>query len=205
MRALKLKRMNLLKNISDATESAARSYKSQKKKESNVNKIIDKEIKLISSRPSQGPLSEIDTAKDSKEFKTRPERNLKGFQERVIKSMPLLESYPSQKEKDHVHEQQLKTWTKALDDRLWSKKVSSVLHTMNDVKILEQAKKEIEQTRVTEQRKKESKALKSIKSELNERVRRAVRMEHRLQVAHEDVENIKLKRSFREERVITND
>lgn len=205
MKALKLKRRNLLQNISQATETVTKTYKSQRNKESNISKLIEKEIKQISSRPKKGPLSQIDQVvigATSKEVRTRPEKNLDRFEERVRRSMPLCEPFPSEKVKDHMHEQQIKTWTKALDDRLWNKKVSSSLQGVPDTRIIEQAKKEIEKTRDIEQRKKESNALKSIKAELNERVRRAVRMEHRLQVAHEDVEKIKLKRSFREEQAV---
>lgn len=150
MKALKMKRMNLLKNISEATENVVKSVKSQKNKKSNINKLIEDEIKMMSSRPNKGPLSEIEQVGKiiaPKEYKTRPEKNLEAFEERVRSSMPTLETYPSKKVKDYVHKQQLKTWTKSLDDRLWNKKVSSSLQTMNDTRIIEQARKEIEKTR----------------------------------------------------------
>jgi hypothetical protein len=150
MKALKLKRMNLLKNISDTTDNATKFQKSQKSKEYNLNKLIEMEIKQLSS--SAGLVSEIEEMGKhvaSKEFKTRPEKNLDVFEERVRKSMPTLEPYPSKKVKDQVHELQLKTWTKALDDRLWNKKVSerSRWEAMSDSRIIEQAQKEIERSR----------------------------------------------------------
>jgi hypothetical protein len=152
MKALKLKRMNLLKNISDATENATKLQKSQKNTASNLNKLIQTEIKHLSSRRTKGPASEpedIGRQAAPKEYKTRPEKNLDVFEERVRKAMPTLEPYPSRKVKDHVHGEQLKTWTKALDDRLWNKKVGehSRWDALSDSRIIEQAQKEIERSR----------------------------------------------------------
>ena len=64
--------------------------------------------------------------------------------------MPTLEPYPSKQAQDNIHEQQTKTWKKALDDRLRDKKLNA--HTdleriTADGLIVEQAKRDIEKTR----------------------------------------------------------
>ena len=145
MKALKLKRYHLLKNISSSLKKKTESVK--RKTVSEKDKRREKQVKEILSRPKDGPFSEEIRQPNKKVFKTKAEKNLEIYQNRIRK-IPIQEQYPSNKTQELLQDQQIKTWKKALDDRLWNIKIKeqSNMQTSLDSKILEHVEKEIQKS-----------------------------------------------------------
>ena len=129
MRALKIKRYNLLKGIQESQSKVEKETRKTHQLKTDLEKSLAQKIRSGPSRPvesafgtlMQGPLSGATT-----QAKTRPEKNLDLFQKRVQKKMPVSEDVPRKGIQEKVRGTQVTTWRKALDDRLWARKVNEV-------------------------------------------------------------------------------
>ncbi|KND02412.1 hypothetical protein, variant [Spizellomyces punctatus DAOM BR117] len=132
--------------------------------------------------------------------KPLPERNLEEYEKTVRAALPSAEIHP--RTKDRVWNQQLKTWEKALDDRLWSGTVRNHRETqsaMDSVRPLIHATKHLQTDLAAQRRRKESEALRVVKASMREQKRRIVRMEKRQRDAESDVKRYKQKKASKDE------
>ncbi|TPX71822.1 hypothetical protein SpCBS45565_g00889 [Spizellomyces sp. 'palustris'] len=132
--------------------------------------------------------------------KPLPERNLEEYEKTVRTALPSADIHP--RTKDRVWNQQLKTWEKALDDRLWSGTVRNhgeAQSAMDSVKPLIHATKHLQTDLAAQRRRKESEALRVVKASMREQRRRIVRMEKRQRDAESDVKRYKQKKASKDE------
>lgn len=121
-----------MKNIySSQTHTEEESKKLGRVKKSLARPITDRAREALP-RPDESAFAEIlkkteITVKHVKGPKTVPEKNLEIFEERIRRNIPMLEPFPSKATDENVFDAQLRTWTKALDDRLWTRKVNAVI------------------------------------------------------------------------------
>ena len=96
-------------------------YKSSHFKDSRV-KFVESHMEEIEVE------SELEYAenevKDAHKVESIPEANLANFIDRIIKKAPILRKIPMSETKKAWNDQ-LKTWGRALDDRVWSRKVAA--------------------------------------------------------------------------------
>lgn len=157
MKALKIKNINLLKlrAMEEAKKARTKEIKniytnalqSHKNSSLGTGNIPKPRFRKISEDINENYFSTITKNKDAKEkeFRTTrfesdhnllsvPEKNLNSYEEKIIKTIPLVQirKIPFE-EKERIWQRQIKTWGKALDDRIWTRKVINVILLVNNI------------------------------------------------------------------------
>ena len=147
MRALKMRRYKILKGVVESQKNIKDSVSNLKTVKMQVKQIIP--VKS-SSRPDPSPFSDtihhgitlqegVEESQSNENELQDPqslaERNLASFQENIAKALALPDNIQalSVAEQRKVYQSQVKTWSKALDDRLWTRQVNQV-HLYNSNK-----------------------------------------------------------------------
>ena len=137
MKALKIRRYNLLKNVEGSKrkilkETAISKTKSKrlldKSLAEKLRKDVEKDAKTSNSKELDLDVKESSNyvEVEDPEGLTVPEQNLENFEQRIRSRITLFDKFPSKETKEKAQTNQAQTWKKALDDRLWARKVGEV-------------------------------------------------------------------------------
>ncbi|KAI8924490.1 hypothetical protein BC831DRAFT_465593 [Entophlyctis helioformis] len=136
---------------------------------------------------------------------SQAERNLHAFEDRVRQTVPLLEAFPRIADSERTWRSQLSTWTRALDDRVWTQKVvmQKELDGIQDEAPLDYLRKDALRTQLLNLRSSHAQATHKAKANVNEQVRRIKRIEHRQRVIEQDVKSVLERRRLKEEQLVS--
>jgi hypothetical protein len=137
MKALKIRRYNLLKNLEGSKRNILRESGSTKNKtkrlldksfSEKLRKDIEKEARTRSSKDADPDVKELSSyiEVEDPEGLTLPEQNLENFEKAIRSRIALFDKFPSKEVKEKAQTTQVQTWKKALDNRLWARKVDEV-------------------------------------------------------------------------------
>ncbi|KAJ3285451.1 hypothetical protein HK104_009477 [Borealophlyctis nickersoniae] len=144
----------------------------------------------------------VDEEEDEEHPQSIPEQNLAEYNNMIRQELPTVRI--PKRTKERVWNDQIKTWEKALDDRVWTRTVNRHKHATGagDPKPLQHLLREIEQSVTMKQRQQAAAAQKAAKAELAERHRRVVRLEQQRKAAEDEVRRIVARRRFKDEQIV---
>lgn len=130
MRALKIKRYNLMKGIEETQSKVEKETKKTHQLKTDLEKSLAQKIRSGPNRPVESAfgslMQEGSSSRTARQAKNRPEKNLDLFQKRLRKKLPASDDVPRKGIQEKVRGTQVTTWRKALDDRLWARRVNEV-------------------------------------------------------------------------------